>query len=74
VLLNHKLFTGNPIFFPLAKDWVVEQTRERVRREMEADEQEYEERLAQARKREAAMKRIAKARVVKKAVGALLSI
>lgn len=50
-----------------AKDWVIEQTRERVRREMEADEHEYEERLAQARKREAAMRRMTKARVVKKA-------
>jgi chromosome transmission fidelity protein 1 len=55
-------------FFELAKDWVIEQTRERVKREMEADEREYEERLAQARKREAAMKRMAKARVVKKPV------
>ena len=41
---------------------------------MEADEQEYEDRLAQARKREAAIKKMAKARVVKKAVGALLSM
>ena len=29
------------IYF-LAKDWVVEQTIERVRRELEADEEEYE--------------------------------
>jgi chromosome transmission fidelity protein 1 len=43
-----------------------------VRRELEADEQEYEERLAKARKREAAMKTMAKARVVKKTVGAFL--
>ncbi|RDB17932.1 ATP-dependent DNA helicase CHL1 [Hypsizygus marmoreus] len=50
-----------------AKDWVVEQTRERVRRELEADEQEYEERLIKARKREAAMRKTFKARVVKKA-------
>jgi hypothetical protein len=53
-----------------AKNWVIEQTRERMRREMEADEREYEERLAQARKREALMKKMAKARVVKKTVGA----
>ncbi|KAF8195495.1 helicase C-terminal domain-containing protein [Pholiota molesta] len=46
-----------------AKDWVVEQSLERVRRELEADEQEYEERLAQARKREEIMRRAAKGRV-----------
>jgi chromosome transmission fidelity protein 1 len=62
--------TGNFIC-DIAKDWVVEQTRERVRREMEADERAYEDRLAQARKREDAMKRMAKARVVKKTVGTL---
>jgi chromosome transmission fidelity protein 1 len=50
----------------LAKDWVVEQSLERVRRELEADEQEYEERLAQARKREEIMRRAAKGRVVKR--------
>ncbi|KAG5651045.1 hypothetical protein H0H81_010079 [Sphagnurus paluster] len=49
-----------------AKDWVVEQTRERMRRELEADERDYEARLARARKREEQMKRIAKARVTKK--------
>jgi chromosome transmission fidelity protein 1 len=57
-----------------AKDWVIEQTRERMKREMEADEREYEERLAQARKRETLMKKMAKARVVKKTVGASHSI
>ncbi|KJA17484.1 hypothetical protein HYPSUDRAFT_146538 [Hypholoma sublateritium FD-334 SS-4] len=50
----------------LAKDWVVEQTLERVRRELEADEQEYETRLAQARKREEIMRRAAKGRVTKR--------
>ena len=59
-------------FHCLAKEWVIEQARERVRRELEADEREYEERLAQARKREVLMKKMAKARVVKKTVGTLL--
>ncbi|KAF5382526.1 hypothetical protein D9615_002808 [Tricholomella constricta] len=49
-----------------AKDWVIEQTRERVRRELEADEREYEARLAEARKREDLMKKMAKGRVTKK--------
>ncbi|KAG5648406.1 hypothetical protein DXG03_004980 [Asterophora parasitica] len=51
-----------------AKDWVIEQTRDRMRRELEADEREYEARLAEARKREESMRRMAKARVTKKAV------
>lgn len=55
------------IYF-LAKDWVVEQTIERVRRELEADEEEYEMRLAQARKREEIMRRAAKGRVTKRLV------
>lgn len=54
--------------FLLAKDWVMEQTMERMRRDLEADERVYEERLAEARRREEAMRRMAKARVVKKAV------
>ncbi|KAF8908999.1 helicase C-terminal domain-containing protein [Gymnopilus junonius] len=45
-----------------SKDWVIEQTVERMRREMEADEREYEKRLAQARKREELMRRAAKGR------------
>ena len=52
----------------LAKDWVVEQTIARVRRELEADEEEYEMRLAQARKREEIMRRAAKGRVTKRLV------
>lgn len=52
----------------IAKDWVIEQTLERVRREMEADEREYEERLAKARKREEMMRRAAKGRAVKRQV------
>ncbi|TFK40687.1 helicase C-terminal domain-containing protein [Crucibulum laeve] len=49
-----------------AKDWVIQQTLERVRRELEADEEAYEERLAQARKREETIRRMARARVHKK--------
>lgn len=52
----------------LAKDWVIAQTIERMRRDLEADERAYEERLAEARQREEVMRRMAKARVVKKAV------
>lgn len=50
-----------------AKDWVIEQTMERMRRDLEDDERDYEERLAEARRKEEAMRRMAKARVVKKA-------
>lgn len=50
---------------------MVEQTLERVRREMEADEREYEERLAKARKREEMMRRAAKGRAVKRQVSRL---
>ncbi|KAF9485868.1 DNA repair helicase [Pholiota conissans] len=49
-----------------AKDWVVEQSLARVRRELEADEQEYEGRLVQARKREEILRRAAKGRAVKR--------
>jgi chromosome transmission fidelity protein 1 len=56
----------------IAKDWVIEQTLERVRREMEADEREYEERLAKARKREELMRRAAKGRAVKRQVSMCL--
>ncbi|KAI9509200.1 DNA repair helicase [Russula earlei] len=35
-----------------APEWVISQTRDRLRRELEADEADYEERLALARKRE----------------------
>ncbi|KAI9465416.1 DNA repair helicase [Lactarius psammicola] len=38
-------------------EWVISQTRDRLRRELEADEQEYEQRLAAARKREEAQRR-----------------
>ncbi|KAG6837605.1 hypothetical protein H0H93_006126 [Arthromyces matolae] len=49
-----------------AKDWVVEQTRARVQRELEADEREYEARLLKAKKREDLLKKMSRARVVKK--------
>jgi chromosome transmission fidelity protein 1 len=55
-------------FVVQVKDWVIEQTLERARRDLEADELEYEERLAQARKREEAIRRAAKAKVTKKIV------
>lgn len=50
------------------KEWVIEQTRERIGRQLEADELAYQERLLAARKREAAMRRAARARVLKKPV------
>ena len=52
----------------LAKDWVIEQTLQRVRRDLEASEQEYEERLVKARRREEALRRAAKGRVTKRLV------
>jgi hypothetical protein len=52
-------------------DWVIAQTMERHRRELEAEEVRYEERLATARRKEASMKRLAKARVTKKPVSPL---
>ncbi|KAJ8080392.1 ATP-dependent DNA helicase chl1 [Marasmius tenuissimus] len=48
------------------EDWVLEQTRERMRRELEAAEQEYEIKLANARKRETALRAKLNARVVKR--------
>ncbi|GJE94647.1 DNA repair helicase [Phanerochaete sordida] len=47
-------------------DWVLAQTLERKRRQLEAEEMEYAERLAEARKREAVMRRAAKGRVRKR--------
>ncbi|KAF8636038.1 hypothetical protein AX15_000195 [Amanita polypyramis BW_CC] len=49
-----------------AKDWVIQQSVERARREIELKEQEYEERLADARRREARMKKIMQARASKR--------
>jgi hypothetical protein len=50
------------------KDWVIEQTRERIKRQLEADELAYQKRLLAARKREEVMRRAARARVLKKPV------
>ncbi|PCH35736.1 DNA repair helicase [Wolfiporia cocos MD-104 SS10] len=47
-------------------DWVLAQTVERRRRELEVEEREYAERLAKARKKEAEIRKLAKARVRKK--------
>ena len=53
---------------------MIEQTLERARRDLEADELEYEERLAQARKREEVIRRAAKAKVTKKIVSVLYRV
>ncbi|KAH9949242.1 DNA repair helicase [Amylocystis lapponica] len=47
-------------------DWVLAQTVDRRRRELEAEEREYAERLSAARKKEAAMRKLANARVRKR--------
>ncbi|KAI0688447.1 DNA repair helicase [Cytidiella melzeri] len=52
---------GNP-----ETDWVLAQTLERKRRELEAEERDYAERLAQARRKEAAIRQAARARIRKK--------
>jgi len=52
----------------LAPEWVISQTRDRLRRELEADEAEYEEHLAAARKREESQKRKLFARNIKRQV------
>ncbi|KAM6494135.1 Helicase C-terminal domain containing protein [Amanita muscaria] len=49
-----------------AKDWVIAQSIERSRREIEIKELEYEERLEEAKKREARMKKAANARYTKR--------
>ncbi|SRR5258708_29876667 len=51
-----------------APEWVITQTRDRLRRELEADEREYEELLAAARKREEIQRRKFFARNVKRQV------
>jgi chromosome transmission fidelity protein 1 len=56
-----------------APEWVISQTRDRLRRELEADELEYEERLAAARKREEAQRRKFFARSVKRQVCSFLA-
>ena len=52
---------------------MIEQTLERARRDLEADEREYEERLIQARKREETIRR-AKAKVTKRVVSGLYRV
>lgn len=52
----------------VAPDWVVDQTRQRLIRELEAEEQETRDRLIKARKREEAMRKMSKARVKKRQV------
>ncbi|PSR71706.1 hypothetical protein PHLCEN_2v12410 [Hermanssonia centrifuga] len=47
-------------------DWVLAQTLDRKRRQLEADEKEYAERLKKARQREATLRRAANGRVRKK--------
>ncbi|KAI0764365.1 DNA repair helicase [Trametes elegans] len=49
-----------------APDWVMAQTIERRRRELEAEDQEYASRLAAARKREAQLRRVTRGHVRKK--------
>ncbi|KAI0359225.1 DNA repair helicase [Trametes cingulata] len=51
-----------------APDWVVAQTIERRRRELEAEEAEYASRLAAARKREAQLRKLTRGHVRKKPV------
>jgi chromosome transmission fidelity protein 1 len=55
-----------------APEWVISQTRDRLRRELEADELEYEERLSAARKREETQRRIF-ARSIKRQVCSFLA-
>ena len=55
-----------------AKDWVIEQTRQRISRQFDAEELAYQQRLSSARKREELMRRVARARVSKKPVGSFL--
>ena len=52
-------------------DWVLAQTLDRKRRQLEADEMEYAEKLARARQKELIMRKAAKARVRKKVVSLL---
>ena len=56
------------VYESTAPEWVISQTRDRLRRELEADEREYEERLAAARKREEIQRRKFFARSVKRQV------
>lgn len=53
----------------IVMDWVLAQTIDRKKRQLEAEEMEYAEILARARKREEIMRRAAKGRVRKRMVG-----
>ncbi|KAI0703917.1 DNA repair helicase [Earliella scabrosa] len=55
-----------------ALDWVLAQTIERKKRELEAEDLEYAERLAAARKREAQLRKLARGHVRKKPVSTFL--
>lgn len=55
-------------------DWVLAQTLERKRRELEAEELDFAERLANARRREEALKKAARARARKKLVSCSRSL
>lgn len=52
-------------------DWVAIQTRERLGKELDAQEELYRERLAKARKKEAEIKKQMKARAIKRPVGSI---
>ena len=52
----------------LEPDWVLEQTRERLRRELERVDVDYAEKLAAARKREAQLRKLSRGHVRKRQV------
>lgn len=66
IILSDTIFTI--LLCLIAADWVLAQTLDRKRRELEAEEIEYSERLAKARQREAVMRKAARGRVRKKMV------
>jgi septal ring factor EnvC (AmiA/AmiB activator) len=55
-------------------DWILEQTLEMHRRDLEATEKEFEEKLEKARKRERQMKEIEHARARKRQVASVYRI
>ena len=71
--LNKYTYTELNITLPtVGPAWVLEQTLERRRRELEAEDRENAERLAKARKKEAEMRKMARAHVRKKQVCTLI--
>jgi hypothetical protein len=58
----------------LEPDWVLEQTLDRHRSELEAVEKEFEERLAKARKNEKKMREMENARARKRQVSDFMSM